>query len=65
MSFNALIDAARYSLCKSIELFLPTKFIGLAGILTFILLNLTYKVRKIKPMLFTIIVTSIRILLAI
>lgn len=46
MSFNALIDAARYSLCKSIELFLPTKFIGLAGILTFILLNLTYKVRK-------------------
>lgn len=46
MSFNALIDAARYSLYESIELFLPTKFISLAGILTFILLNLTYKVRK-------------------
>lgn len=46
MFFNALIDAARYSLYKSTELFLPTKFISLVDILTFILLNLTYKVRK-------------------
>lgn len=46
MFFNALIDATRYLLCKSIELFLPTKFISLADILTFVLLNLTYEIRK-------------------
>lgn len=32
--------------CVKVLLFLPTKLISLANILTFILLNLTYKVRK-------------------